>query len=98
MDRIDHMRIICVISFIGVVFSGYFSYSELLLGKCPAGGCAMLLVMGPMMGGFGRGGRRQGMGPDFGTNAAGMKPPMGGMGQKGMRHRVGQNTTSESPE
>jgi uncharacterized membrane protein len=43
MDKIDHMRVICAISFIGAILSGYFSYSELFLGKCPAGGCAMLL-------------------------------------------------------
>jgi len=37
------MKIICLISFIGVLFSGYFSYSELVGGKCPVGGCAMML-------------------------------------------------------
>ena len=39
MDKTGHMRVICAISLIGVLFSGYFSYSELFLGICPVGGC-----------------------------------------------------------
>ncbi|MCX6773633.1 MAG: hypothetical protein NTY68_01385 [Candidatus Micrarchaeota archaeon] len=42
-EKLPHMKIICIISFIGVLFSGYFSYIELAEGKCPIGGCASIL-------------------------------------------------------
>jgi uncharacterized membrane protein len=41
-EKVSYMKVICLISFIGVLFSGYFSYSELVSGKCPTGGCAAI--------------------------------------------------------
>lgn len=33
------LTIILLISIVGVLFSGYLSYSELFAGNCPIGGC-----------------------------------------------------------
>jgi uncharacterized membrane protein len=42
MDQKKSIQIILVVSLIGILFSGYLSYSEIALGVCPAGGCGKI--------------------------------------------------------
>ncbi|MDD5133078.1 MAG: hypothetical protein PHD81_02890 [Candidatus Nanoarchaeia archaeon] len=39
MKKEKSLIIILVISIVGLLFSGYLSYSELFSGVCPLGGC-----------------------------------------------------------
>ena len=36
-------RYIQIVSIAGILFSGYLSFSEVLMGACPVGGCGNLL-------------------------------------------------------
>lgn len=52
MDKQLILKIIFIVSLIGVLFSGYMTMGEMLLGACPAGGCNMLLGVPVCLYGF----------------------------------------------
>ncbi len=43
METKKALTIISIISAIGVLFSGYLTFSELTAGKCPISGCQSIL-------------------------------------------------------
>lgn len=42
MEPEKSLKIILALSVLGMLFSGYLSYSELFGGTCPVGGCSMV--------------------------------------------------------
>jgi hypothetical protein len=42
MNRRSSLKIIFGISILGMLFSGYLSYGELIAKACPAGGCSSM--------------------------------------------------------
>lgn len=46
------LKIIIVISILGMLFSGYLSYSELFASTCPLGGCASVAKIPACVYGF----------------------------------------------
>lgn len=43
MNKELSLKIILVISILGMLFSGYLSFGELVMKACPIGGCSALL-------------------------------------------------------
>ncbi len=52
MDPKTALKAILGISVVGMLFSGYLSYSELFAGQCAVGGCSALLGLPTCVYGF----------------------------------------------
>jgi len=52
MKKQTSLTVILIFAIAGLLFSGYFSFSEVFTGKCAVGGCAMVFGIPTCVYGF----------------------------------------------